>query len=75
MRQYLARARTRLTVEPLPGYAPDLKPVEQIWGNLKGRELANLCPTEILAWPCAGRCGMASRGFVGARTSPSVFFV
>ena len=25
------------------GYAPDLNPVEGLWGNLKGRELANLC--------------------------------
>lgn len=48
MRQYLTRARTWLTVEPLPGYAPDLNPVEQIWGNIKGRELANLCPADIL---------------------------
>src|SRR5216683_4151932 len=36
-------------VERLPAYAPDLNPVEQIWGNVKGRDLANLCPTEILA--------------------------
>jgi putative transposase len=49
MRAYLNRARTWLTVEHLPGYAPELNPVEQIWGNIKGRELANLCPTDILA--------------------------
>jgi len=24
-----------------------LNPVEQVWGNLKGRELANLCPDTI----------------------------
>src|SRR5207245_6201303 len=42
MRKYLAGARAWLTVEPLPGYAPELNPVEQIWGNIKGRELANL---------------------------------
>ena len=24
-----------LTVEPLPGYAPDLNPTEQVWGSLK----------------------------------------
>jgi transposase len=57
MRQYLARARTWLTVEPLPGYAPDLNPVEQIWGNIKGRELANLCPADILALRAPLRAG------------------
>jgi transposase len=31
-------------VEQLPGYSPDLNPVELVWGNVKGRELANLCP-------------------------------
>jgi transposase len=29
-------------VEPLPGYAPELNPVEALWANLKGVELANL---------------------------------
>jgi len=29
-------------VEPLPGYAPDLNPVEGLWSSLKGVELANL---------------------------------
>ena len=29
-------------VERLPGYAPDLNPVEALWSNLKGVELANL---------------------------------
>jgi transposase len=59
MRRYLARARTWLTVEPLPGYAPDLNPVEQIWGNLKGRELANLCPAHILALRAPLRAGFS----------------
>ena len=29
-------------VEPLPGYAPELNPVEALWSSLKGAELANL---------------------------------
>jgi transposase len=36
-----------LTVERLPGYAPELNPTEQAWGNLKGQELANLCADTI----------------------------
>ena len=34
--------RSWLVVEPLPGYAPDLNPVEGLWSSLKGVELANL---------------------------------
>jgi len=29
-------------VESLPGYAPELNPVEALWSSLKGAELANL---------------------------------
>jgi transposase len=36
-----------LTIERLPGYAPELNPTEQAWGNLKGQELANLCADTI----------------------------
>jgi len=59
MQHYLARQRSWLTVERLPGYAPDLNPVEQIWGNLKNRELANLCPVDILALRRPLRVGFA----------------
>jgi hypothetical protein len=31
-----------LQIERLPGYAPELNPVEPLWGDLKGGELANL---------------------------------
>jgi hypothetical protein len=43
MQAFLKDQRKWLVVERLPGYAPDLNPVEQVWGNLKGGELANLC--------------------------------
>ena len=42
MRAWLRRQRHWLVVEPLPGYAPELNPVEGLWSNLKGVELANL---------------------------------
>ena len=42
MRAWLARQRHWLVVERLPGYAPDLNPVEALWSNLTGVELANL---------------------------------
>ena len=41
-----------MVTERLPPYGHDLNPVEQVWGNVKGRELANLCPDSIAeaAW-------------------------
>jgi transposase len=32
-----------LQVDDLPAYAPELNPVEELWANLKGGELANRC--------------------------------
>ncbi|PYM39615.1 MAG: IS630 family transposase [Candidatus Rokuibacteriota bacterium] len=67
MRQYLAQQRSWVTVERLPGYAPELNPVEQIWGNIKHRELANLCPVDILALR-----GPLRAGFARIRRRPSL---
>jgi hypothetical protein len=41
MRDHLHEQRHWLTVERLPAYAPELNPVEYLWANLKGTELAN----------------------------------
>ncbi len=43
MLDWVATQRDWLSTEPLPGYAPDVNPTEQVWGNLKSKELANLC--------------------------------
>ena len=40
MGAWLRRQRSWLVVEPLPGYAPELNPVEPLWASLKGVELA-----------------------------------
>ena len=47
MAEYLRAQRPWLTVERLPGYAPDLNPAELVWGNVKGQELANLCADNL----------------------------
>lgn len=47
MKAWLATQRHWLVVERLPAYAPELNPVEQVWGNIKATELANLCPNTI----------------------------
>jgi transposase len=41
MGAWVADQHAWLTVEYLPAYAPDLNPVEGLWANLKGVELAN----------------------------------
>ncbi len=44
IKDFLARgAAKRIHLEHLPGYAPDLNPVEGIWNDLKCRELGNVC--------------------------------
>ena len=44
---YLATTETRVWVERLPGYAPELNPIEYLWGYAKGNDLANFAPKEL----------------------------
>jgi len=62
MKAYLATQRSWLRVELLPGYSPDLNPVETLWGNVKGQELANLCPDDLGEVADALRRGMERVG-------------
>ena len=59
MKAYLEQQRNWLTVEGLPGYAPDLNPVEMLWGSIKGQELANRCGQDLEEVDQALRGGMA----------------
>lgn len=46
--QDFAAAQTgRITLERLPGYAPELNPVEYLWGYWKEHALPNLCPKDF----------------------------
>ncbi len=56
---FLRTQRSWLSVERLPGYAPDLNPAEQLWGNVKGQELANQCAENLKEVAAALRKGMA----------------
>jgi len=47
MSDWIASQRLWFSVYPLPGYAPELNPIEQVWGSLKSKELANLCSDTI----------------------------
>jgi hypothetical protein len=59
MKTYLAQQRPWLRVELLPPYAPDLNPVETLWGNVKGQELANLEVDNVLDMADDFRKGLA----------------
>jgi transposase len=58
MQTFIASQRRWLVVERLPGYAPDLNPVEGLWGNVKGTELANLCVDTIEETAQAAHAGI-----------------
>ena len=59
MTAYLRRQRAWLTVERLPAYAPELNPLEQVWGNVKTVELANICAPDLASLRRPLRCGFA----------------
>lgn len=42
VREHLASTKGQVEVERLPAYAPELNPVEYMWGHLKTHEIANL---------------------------------
>jgi transposase len=69
MKAYLASQRPWLREERLPGYAPDLNPVEMLWGNIKGQELANRCSANLAE---AGRA--VSQGMARVRHSQQLSF-
>lgn len=69
MQAYLHAQRSWLTVERLPAYAPDLNPAELVWGNVKGRELANLCADNLAEVAQELRAGLRR-----VRRSPTLAF-
>jgi transposase len=58
MAEYLRRQRHWLQVERLPGYAPELNPLEILWGNVKGQEMANVCADDLEGVDRAVRNGL-----------------
>ena len=47
MRQYVEAQRGVLALEVLPAYAPELNPVECIWGYLKHHAMPNYCARDF----------------------------
>jgi len=52
VRDYVQKHRSWLTVHHLPSYAPELNPLEDLWANLDGRELANFIPDDMYRLQC-----------------------
>ena len=46
VRQYVENQEGRIVLEFLPAYAPELNPVEYLWGYWKHHELPNFCPKD-----------------------------
>lgn len=47
VRSYLATTEGKIWVERLPAYAPELNPIEYLWGNVKCGDMANFSPKEL----------------------------
>jgi transposase len=47
VRQYVDSLEGRIELEFLPAYAPELNPVEYLWGYWKKQYMANLCAEDL----------------------------
>ena len=67
VRDYIASTKGLIEIERLPAYAPELNPVEYMWGQLKTHEIANLITTK--AWELSFEATAALRRM---RRRPSI---
>lgn len=47
VREYVSGLKGRIELEFLPAYAPELNPVEYLWGYWKRNGMANLCAEDL----------------------------
>jgi transposase len=66
---YLRQKKGWVRQERLPAYAPELNPVESLWENVKGQELANFCAPSLEA--AGAEC---RRGLRRAKRQESLLF-
>lgn len=69
MQAFLRSQRGWLVAERLPGYAPELNPVEGGWANLKGQEFANYAADTL-----DDLAQHARRGITRVRRRPRLLF-
>lgn len=58
VRDFVAEQKGAIELEFLPAYAPELNPVEYIWGYCKHHELPNLCPKDFAHLGYAARSAL-----------------
>ena len=63
VREFVVGQHGTIALEFLPAYAPELNPVEYIWGHCKQHELPNLCPKNFaqLGWAARQALGRMRR--------------
>jgi transposase len=59
VQQFVAEQDGRIALERLPAYAPELNPVEYVWGYWKQHELPNLCPDDFAELSAHARRALA----------------
>ena len=59
VQEFIGCSDGHIGTEYLPGYAPELNPVEYIWGYWKQHELPNVCPKDY--WELDARARKALR--------------
>lgn len=55
VKAHLDTLKGRVRLEQLPAYAPELNPIEYLWGYLKGNDLANVCAKDLVELNAAAR--------------------
>ena len=58
VQHWVASQRARLELERLPAYAPELNPVEYLWGYWKQHALPNFCPKNFAELSAHARCAL-----------------
>jgi transposase len=69
MKTWLTAQTGWLQVVELPGYAPDLNPVEPMWSAVKGKDLANYAAIDL-----ADLWRAARRGLGRIRRNPTLLW-
>jgi len=67
---YLATQTDWLHVERIPAYAPELNPVEYLWGYWKKNELANFCARDV--WELSHAASQALKRIRRRRRRPEL---
>ena len=48
VRDFVNQSGGRIEIDFLPAYAPELNPVEYVWGYWKQHEIPNFCPKDLV---------------------------